>query len=78
MGEAKRRSSREERAAAAKRRDGIRRTRPEAQARIAPGNRFSARSRDETPQDPPPAICEMVRSVDHASTTHTRSTSLHA
>lgn len=78
MGEVKRRGSREERAAAPKRRDGIRRTRPEAQARIAPDNRFSARSRDGTRRDPPPAICEVVRSVDHASTTRTLSTSLHA
>ena len=78
MEEAKRRSSREERAAAAKRRDGTRRTRPAAQAGIAPDNRFSARSRDGTRQDPPPAICEVVRSVDPASTTRTRSTSLHA
>lgn len=67
MGEAKRRGAREERVAAAKRRDGARRIRPEAQAGIAPDSRFTVRSRDGTPQDPTHAICAVVR--QHADKT---------
>ncbi|WP_043946280.1 S1 family peptidase [Ralstonia solanacearum] len=67
MGEAKRRGARDERVAAAKLRDGARKTRPEAQAGIAPEGQFIVRTRDGALRDPSHVVCAVVR--QHADNT---------